>query len=131
MEIIEFPSILIDVTTYETVAEIQFFVRPVERPQINAFCTKLTGITQSQLDGQPAFPEALERYLAFLKKHKVERPLFVTCGDWEPSSATRISPQKTMASTTLKSWQRSTTRRDSPWQRSSARRRCLARQEPT
>jgi len=45
-EIIQFPAVLISVRSGCIVDTFNTYVRPVERPQLSAFCTDLTGITQ-------------------------------------------------------------------------------------
>jgi 3'-5' exoribonuclease 1 len=43
--------------------EFQTFVRPQRLPRLSSFCRELTGITQENVDGAPAFPEALRLFL--------------------------------------------------------------------
>ena len=43
--------------------EFQTFVRPQRLPRLSGFCRELTGITQEDVDGAPAFPEALRRFV--------------------------------------------------------------------
>jgi 3'-5' exoribonuclease 1 len=43
------------------------FVRPRFNPQLSAFCTELTGITQKEVDAAPTFPEAWAQFEAFLE----------------------------------------------------------------
>jgi inhibitor of KinA sporulation pathway (predicted exonuclease) len=43
--------------------QFQTFVRPLRLPRLSTFCRELTGITQENVDGAPAFPEALRRFL--------------------------------------------------------------------
>jgi ERI1 exoribonuclease 2 len=45
-EIIEFPSVLIDIASKTVIDEIQTYVRPLRHPALTRFCTSLTGITQ-------------------------------------------------------------------------------------
>ena len=45
-EIIEFPAVLVDLTTGERVATFHSFVRPRINPVLSDFCKKLTGISQ-------------------------------------------------------------------------------------
>jgi len=45
-EIIEFPSVLLDGRTLQSISEFQYFVKPTVNPQLTPFCTELTGITQ-------------------------------------------------------------------------------------
>ncbi|CAK9067099.1 unnamed protein product [Durusdinium trenchii] len=46
-EIIELPVVLIEASSGKVVGEFQSFVRPVARPKLSSFCTRLTGITQA------------------------------------------------------------------------------------
>jgi inhibitor of KinA sporulation pathway (predicted exonuclease) len=43
--------------------EFQTFVRPRQLPRLSSFCRELTGITQSDVDAAPGFPEALRLFL--------------------------------------------------------------------
>ncbi|TNE89134.1 MAG: exonuclease domain-containing protein [Deltaproteobacteria bacterium] len=84
-EIIEFPSVLLS-PSLEVVDEFEAFVRPVHNPRLTRFCTRLTSITQEQVDAAEPFPEVLARYLAWLAGHGITEPdqaLIATCGDWD------------------------------------------------
>lgn len=84
MEIIEFPSVLLDTSTMEVVDTFQRFVTPKKFP-VSPFCTELTGITQEQVDqhGRP-FLEVLEEHQDWIRSHCQDTPvLLVTCGDWD------------------------------------------------
>ena len=48
-EIIEIPVLKVDTKTMEPVGEFHTYVRPVKRPRLSPFCTKLTKITQTQV----------------------------------------------------------------------------------
>jgi inhibitor of KinA sporulation pathway (predicted exonuclease) len=72
-EIIEFPTVIVDVKTRKIVDRIEQFVRPTVRP----FCHKLTTITQAQVDGDVSLAEALKAH------EKYPNSIFVTCGDWD------------------------------------------------
>ncbi|MCE0760081.1 exonuclease domain-containing protein [Marinobacter sp. G11] len=43
-----------------------FLVRPTRHPILSDFCTELTGITQSMVEGAPALSEAIEAMNAWL-----------------------------------------------------------------
>jgi inhibitor of KinA sporulation pathway (predicted exonuclease) len=60
METIEIGAVLVDATTLAPLAEHQSFVRPVRHPKLLPFCTTLTSITQSDVDGAPEFPHAMD-----------------------------------------------------------------------
>ncbi|KZT54592.1 hypothetical protein CALCODRAFT_438384, partial [Calocera cornea HHB12733] len=77
-EIIEWPVVLMKWSEMDSsgrmsalapVAEFRSFVRPTWAPQLSPFCTSLTGITQSQVDPAPSFPEVLEHFRLFLVDH--------------------------------------------------------------
>lgn len=71
----------------EPVAEFRAMVRPTERPQLTAFCTKLTSITQEEVDGAETLGEVLMRFTAWLAQYQLlDAPHLVlpcTCGDWD------------------------------------------------
>lgn len=73
-EIIEWPVCLLRWSEdterrLEIVDEFRSFVRPSWRPQISAFCTSLTSITQQEVDAAPTFSEVMKAFEAFLNKH--------------------------------------------------------------
>lgn len=45
-EIIEFPVLKVDATTFDVTDKFHEYVRPVYNPKLTDFCTQLTGITQ-------------------------------------------------------------------------------------
>lgn len=66
MEIIEIGAVIADATTLEPIAEFQRFIRPVRYPTLTAFCTELTSITQSDVDGAAGFKEVMSEFRAWL-----------------------------------------------------------------
>jgi len=93
-EIIEFPSVLIDVRKgakkASVVAEFQRYCKPVSHPQVYPFCTELTGITQSMVENGVDFQQALKdhsHWLASFLSGPDGAPLYtamiVTCGSWD------------------------------------------------
>ncbi|KAI9060175.1 exonuclease RNase T and DNA polymerase III [Trametes sanguinea] len=86
-EIIEFPTILYDVQHNKVEAVFHEYVRPTLHPTLTKFCTDLTGIEQSRVNAAEPFPHVWERYLAFLRSHKItddpSSVSFLTCGDWD------------------------------------------------
>lgn len=80
MEIIEIGAVLVDGATLEPVGEFATFVRPVIRPTLTAFCTKLTTITQADVDGAPTFPAAIEALGRFVGERDA---LFGSWGDYD------------------------------------------------
>lgn len=83
-EIIEFPSVLVDVTSRSVVDEFASFVRPVHHP-ISPFCTQLTSITQEDVAQARPFAEVFAAHQAWLTGHglSADNALLVTCGDWD------------------------------------------------
>lgn len=89
-EVIELPTVLLDGRTMRVVDEFQSYVRPVVNPTLTAFCTELTGIQQSWVDGSPAFEAALRLHTGWLRQHGLavngapgHSWACVTCGDWD------------------------------------------------
>ncbi|KAK0538808.1 hypothetical protein OC834_000260 [Tilletia horrida] len=83
-EIIEFPVILMqwrDVPpeeggrpgqrTLQVVDEFHSWVRPAWRPRLSRFCKDLTGVKQNVIDSAPSWPEVMQNFLAFLRKHRL------------------------------------------------------------
>lgn len=87
-EIIEFPWILFDVKAQKIIETERRFVKPVYS-QVTQFCTKLTGITQAEVDARG---ESLQDVLTAFEKYYYDRfPTFetqrrvalVTDGNWD------------------------------------------------
>lgn len=60
MEIIEIGAVMVSAETLHPLAEFQSFVRPRRHPTLTAFCSRLTSISQADVDAAPLFPEVLE-----------------------------------------------------------------------
>ncbi|XP_067298470.1 ERI1 exoribonuclease 2, partial [Pseudorasbora parva] len=99
-EIIEFPAVLLNVSSGEIESEFHTFVQPQERPVLSDFCTQLTGITQDQVDSAPPLHICLSRFVRWLLRLQQERGVafemdstasapsghpcaFVTWSDWD------------------------------------------------
>lgn len=82
-EIVEFPGVLVDIATMLPVAEFRLLVRPVENPFLPAFTTKLTTITQADVDAAETLDQVLRRLDVWFREHGAEGALPVTCGDWD------------------------------------------------
>lgn len=82
-EIIEFPGVLLNVATMQPVAEFRCLVRPVENPELPAFTTRLTSLTQADVEAGETLDEVLRRLGAWLRDQGAEDALPVTCGDWD------------------------------------------------
>lgn len=80
-EIIEFPTIIVDIKNQEIVDRFECFVKPSYDPKLSEFCKNLTGITQEQVDGGVSLSEALKMHQKFMSKY--HNSVFVTCGDWD------------------------------------------------
>lgn len=70
-EIIEFPSILLDLNTMEVVDEFHSYVKPTANPTLSEFCTSLTGIEQETVDAAPEFAEVFQQHQAWLVSHGI------------------------------------------------------------
>ncbi|GAB5357399.1 hypothetical protein AAMO2058_000371500 [Amorphochlora amoebiformis] len=70
-EIIEFPIVLVEAATLEVKDTIQIYVKPKNKPKLSEFCTRLTGITQAQVDGGVVLSEALYKIHKWLREQKV------------------------------------------------------------
>ena len=86
-EVIEFPVICLNSKTLEIEWEFQQYVKPQVHPKLTAFCTSLTGITQSTVDAGLPFSTVYSQFNDLLKeKDLIGTPAkfcFVTCGDWD------------------------------------------------
>ncbi|KAK6484246.1 ERI1 exoribonuclease 3-like [Huso huso] len=86
-EIIEFPILKLNGQTMEIESIFHTYVQPVYNPQLTPFCTELTGIIQSMVEGQPTLQQALQMVAEWMDKENLLNPdvssVFVTCGDWD------------------------------------------------
>eukprot|EP00062_Callorhinchus_milii_P014540 gi/632963826/ref/XP_007898099.1/ PREDICTED: ERI1 exoribonuclease 3 [Callorhinchus milii] len=86
-EIIEFPVVRLHGRTLEIQSVFHTYVQPEAHPQLTPFCTELTGIVQSMVDGQPTLQRALQMVDEWMKNEGLLDPnvnsIFVTCGDWD------------------------------------------------
>ena len=87
MEIIEFPVLKVNAKTFETESEFHSYVQPTTHRLLNPICTRITGITQEMVDGQPTLPKVLESLHSWMLTEglldKKVNFCFVTCGDWD------------------------------------------------
>jgi inhibitor of KinA sporulation pathway (predicted exonuclease) len=79
-EIIEVGAVLVDARSLEPIDELGTFVRPVLHPRITAFCTRLTTITQGDVDNALRFDAAVADIAEWLGDR---RPLFCSWGDYD------------------------------------------------
>jgi len=85
-EIIEFPSILycLEDGKITLIDVFQKYVKPTINPKLSDFCTKLTGITQSQVDNAETLPIIYKKHFAWLEpKIRGNTCYFITCGNWD------------------------------------------------
>eukprot|EP00090_Calanus_glacialis_P006079 TRINITY_DN14772_c0_g1_i1.p1 TRINITY_DN14772_c0_g1~~TRINITY_DN14772_c0_g1_i1.p1 ORF type:complete len:303 (-),score=99.55 TRINITY_DN14772_c0_g1_i1:533-1441(-) len=66
-EIIEFPVVLLSLTTGKVVSEFHSYCLPVEHPKLSPFCTQLTGITQAMVEGGVPLPTCLVLFRQWLE----------------------------------------------------------------
>jgi len=83
-EVIEFPTVLLELGSGEVLDTFERFVRPVHGA-ITPFCTALTSITPADVAGAAAFSEVLLAHQAWMDGHGLtpDNALMVTCGDWD------------------------------------------------
>ncbi|KAL2916704.1 hypothetical protein HK105_203820 [Polyrhizophydium stewartii] len=86
-EIIELPVVAIDGATMETIGTFRKFVRPILNPTLTDFCTRLTGITQEQVDAADPFSVVFAQlldWIATLHPNPTrETVVFATDGPWD------------------------------------------------
>lgn len=83
-EIIEFPTVLVDVESGTIIDEIVYIVKPKLQQQITAATTELTSITQEEIDKDGvSFKEAFGRWHAKMVEWERYSPLLATCGDMD------------------------------------------------
>ncbi|KAH9500731.1 3'-5' exoribonuclease 1 [Bulinus truncatus] len=87
-EIIEFPAVLID-TRNQVVSNIfQRFCKPKVNPRLTEFCTKLTGISQQQVDKAKDFTDVFREFEEWMTIHKLGTDFqfaILTDGPWDMS----------------------------------------------
>ena len=92
-EIVEFPVVIIDLSTNQVAYEFHTYVRPVVEKELNPFCTELTGITNEMVlkEGTPTLQEALQNLHNFLEEKGILSEEFVlcSCGDFDGNQLIR------------------------------------------
>ncbi|MEZ4450502.1 MAG: 3'-5' exonuclease [Nannocystaceae bacterium] len=83
-EIIEIGAVLVDGATLQPIDEFQTFVRPFRHPRLTAFCTRLTTITQADVDAAPTFRFVAPKLAAF-----GEGALFCSWGAYDKNQIER------------------------------------------
>ncbi|KAK7571894.1 hypothetical protein V9T40_014366 [Parthenolecanium corni] len=88
-EIIEFPCLVLNSTSYNIEAKFHKYVKPKFNP-ISPFCTELTGIAPGTVENESEFPEVFEQFTKWLEMQlqtgTPEEMIFVTCGNWDLKS---------------------------------------------
>ncbi|XP_072366871.1 ERI1 exoribonuclease 3-like isoform X1 [Scyliorhinus torazame] len=86
-EIIEFPILKLHGRTLEIESVFHTYVQPIVHSELTPFCTELTGIVQSMVDGKPTLQQALQMADDWMRNEGLLNPkvnsIFVTCGDWD------------------------------------------------
>jgi len=83
-EITELGAVLCDGATLLAQAEFQTFVKPTRHPRLTPFCTRLTSITQAEVDAAPGFAAAMQKFTVFLRERAVlGRFTFCSWGDYD------------------------------------------------
>ena len=70
METIEFGAVLLRMSDYTVIDKRSWFVRPQVHPALTDYCTRLTSITQSQVDSAMTFDQVSEEVLAWIAPHR-------------------------------------------------------------
>lgn len=81
MEMIEIGSVMVCANTLKKIDEFSTFIKPVRFPQLSAFCTDLTSITQDDVDNAPEYPEAITALVRWLEKF--DNFLFCSWGNYD------------------------------------------------
>ncbi len=81
METIEIGAVMLAVDSLVTVDEFDRFVRPVRHPRLTEFCTRLTSITQADLDQAALFPQVLGEFQEWFKNR--QPLLFCSWGEYD------------------------------------------------
>jgi len=66
MEIIEIGAVLLASSRGPVSGEFASFVKPVESPELSAFCMQLTSIRQEDVDNAESFPKVLPRFIEWI-----------------------------------------------------------------
>ncbi|KAN0040620.1 hypothetical protein ACTA71_008958 [Dictyostelium dimigraforme] len=87
-EIIEFPSVIVNTETLETVSTFREYVKPIINPNLSKFCTELTGIEQETVENASLFPDVLKRHSDWFfdslpEDIQSDDYCFICCGDWD------------------------------------------------
>ncbi|MEN8236707.1 MAG: 3'-5' exonuclease [Pseudomonadota bacterium] len=89
METIEIGAVIIEATKLIAINEFSIFIRPVRHKILTPFCTKLTTITQQDVDGALTYPNAISIFKEWL--YQYENFLFCSWGDYDNTQLQRDS----------------------------------------
>lgn len=81
MEIIEIGAVMADARSLQPVAEFGCLVQPVRNRQLTVFCTKLTSITQADVDNAAGFPDVLDQLVQWGAQYR--NHLFCSWGAYD------------------------------------------------
>eukprot|EP00455_Lapot_gusevi_P040929 TRINITY_DN4689_c0_g2_i3.p1 TRINITY_DN4689_c0_g2~~TRINITY_DN4689_c0_g2_i3.p1 ORF type:complete len:343 (+),score=21.65 TRINITY_DN4689_c0_g2_i3:67-1095(+) len=84
-EIIEFPWVVIDVKNCSIIDQKQHYVRPTINPKLTTFCSKFTGIEQSQVDNAEELPQVIATFRDYLQTSFASDQTYclLADGDWD------------------------------------------------
>ena len=89
MEIIEIGAVLLDADD-QVAGQFQCFVKPVLNPVLTPFCTALTGIEQSDVNGADPFPTAARALSEWLRVEAPASPTrWASWGDYDRKQLNR------------------------------------------
>lgn len=89
METIEIGAVMVEAQNLTVIDEFTTFIKPVRHPQLTAFCTELTSITQADVDAAPLYPEAVAIFKQWL--YQYEDFVFCSWGDYDKKQLTQDS----------------------------------------
>ena len=85
MEIIEIGAVAVrftpDLQSFKTLGSFQAFVRPVRHPKLTPFCTRLTTISQQDVDTARGFKAVADEMKSWVDSF--EAPIFCSWGDYD------------------------------------------------
>jgi len=81
METIEIGAVIVEASSLTKVDEFVTFIKPIRNSLLTEFCTKLTSITQSNVDEAPSYPEAIKLFKQWL--YQYDSFLFCSWGDYD------------------------------------------------
>ena len=89
METIEIGAVMVEADGLTVIDEFTTFIKPVRHPQLTAFCTDLTSITQADVDAAPLYPEAVNTFKQWL--YQYQDFVFCSWGDYDKKQLTQDS----------------------------------------